>query len=359
MNRWLKQHPYWLSAAVAVVVTAFYWSLWATERYVSEANVVLQSARIAQPDFNVSSILSGGLSNDLLMLRDHLLSTDMLAKLDAALDLRRHYAGSDIDWFSRLGPNEPMEHFHQYYLSRVEVELDEYAHVLRIKAAAYDPPTAQRMATLLLEEGERHMNVLSQRLASEQVDFIEVQVRDLRERLDQAMENLLEYQNDKGLISPTTTAEGLSTLISGLEKELASVEAQRRALGASQSQRSPEMVRLKHQIDALEDQITFERARLAARSGGGLNRLSADYETLQLQVDFAREMYSNALAALESTRVEAARSLKQVSVLQSPTLPEYAAQPRRLYNVTVFAILALLAALIAQLLVAIVRDHKD
>jgi len=203
------------------------------------------------------------------------------------------------------------------------------------------------------------MNVLGQRLAAEQVAFIETQVEDLRRRLDEALENLLSYQNEQGLVSPTSTVESLSTVIATLEGELAAAEAERRAVAASHSERSPEMVRLKNRIQALEQQIGAERNRLATRSGSGLNRVSADYGTLELQVEFAREMYSSALAALENTRVEAARSLKQVSVLQSPTQPEYATEPARLYNVTVFAILALLAGLITHLLVAVVRDHRD
>ncbi|HEX7035949.1 MAG TPA: chain-length determining protein [Pseudomonadales bacterium] len=359
MSTRLTRHPHWFAVALAILGAAFYWSLIATDRYVSEANVVLQSARLPQTELSVSSILSGGMSGDLLMLRDHLLSVDMLKKLDDALDLRAHYSSDAIDWFARLGDDVPMEHFHDYYLRRVEVELDEYAHVLRIKASAYDPETAHAIATMLLEEGEAHMNLLGQRLAAEQVEFIERQVADLRKRLDQALENLLAYQNEQGLLSPTATAEGVSSIISALEGELASLEAQRRALGKSQSPRAPAMVRLQSQIDALEAQIRAERARLAARSGSALNRLAADYETLQLQVDFAREMYSSALAALESTRVEAARSLQQVSVLQSPTRPEYATEPARLYNTTVFAILALLGGLIAHLLAAIVHDHRD
>ena len=65
------------------------------------------------------------------------------------------------------------------------------------------------------------------------------------------------------------------------------------------------------------------------------------------------------LAALENTRIEAARKLKQVSVLQSPTLPEYPVEPKRLYNSVVFALIALFVGLIGQMLVLIIEDHKD
>jgi capsular polysaccharide transport system permease protein len=359
MKSLLQNHPYWLAVLIAVVGATGYWSLWATDRYVSEANVVLQSARMPQPEFSMSSILSGGSSSELLMLRDHLRSVDMLRKLDAALDLRKHYASNDIDVFSRLADDAPMEHMHAYYLKRVRVETDEFAHVLRVKAHAYNPQMAHAIASLLLEEGEAHMNALGHRLAAEQVRFIEIQVQDLRTRLEGAMEALLAYQNKQGLVSPTSTVESVSAVIASLDGELATLKARRSALGASQSKLAPEMVRLGNEITAVERQIVLESARLAASNGSSLNRVSADFESLRLQVDFAREMYASALAALENTRVEAARSLKQVSTLQSPTMPEYATEPRRLYNLTVFALLAALAGLIAHLLTAIVRDHRD
>lgn len=363
MNPSLRKHPYWLISILAIVCATIYWTWWATDRYVSRANVVILSAQGGSnvvPALNFASILGASGSHDLLMLRDHLLSVDMLNKLDAALGLRAHYADERVDWFSRLYSRDvPIEEFHRYYLKRVSAEFDEYAQVLRVTGQAYDPETAQAIVTMLLREGEKHMNAMSKRVAAEQVMFIEAQVRELSERLTAAREAMLEYQNQHGLISPTNTAETVSAVVATLEGELAKAAAYRRALGASQSERSPEMVRLRHDIDALRNQIEIERARMAGQSGATLNRLSAEYENLRLQAVFAQEMYTGALTALENTRVDAARNLKQVSVLQKPTQPEYATEPKRLYNVTVFIILALLAGLITHLFAAIVRDHRD
>lgn len=358
-NTVIRRHPYWLVALLVFLVGALYWSIWASDRYVSKANVVLQSASLPLPSLNVSTLLKGGGSHDLLLLREYLLSVDMLKALDEELDLRGHYSDPSIDWFSRLAGDAPLERFHLYYQKRVVVELDEYAQVLRIEAHAYDPEMAQRIASLLLQAGEQHMNAMGQRLADEQVRFIEHQVTDLGARLEHARDALIAYQNEHGLISPTGAVESISAVVSKLEVELASLNARRRAVGASQSASSAEMIAIGNQINAVQRQIQIEQSRMAARSGGALNQVSAEYEKLRLNTEFALEMYSNALAALESTRVEAARTLKQVSILQSPTRPEYATAPRRLHNVAVLGILALLLGLVSHLLVAIIRDHMD
>lgn len=356
----LKLSPVWSLVLIAMLGAALYWSVIATDRYVSYSNVVLLSAQIAQPAVGLSAILSGPSGNDLLILRDFMLSIDMLKQLDAALDLRAHYSNPAIDILSRLAAPEVFtETFHRYYLHRVSVELDEYAQVLRISAQAYDAPTAQAIVALLIKAGESHMNDMGHRLAEEQVRFIEVQVEALRTRMVDASELLLDYQNAHGLVSPTGTVESLSSVVANLEGQLASSEARRSALSVSQSERSPEMMRIASEIKGLRAQIVIERARLARNTGDSLNRLSAEYDLLKLQAEFASELYSTALAALENTRVEAARSLKQVSVLQTPTDPEYPAEPQRIYNIVVFMILAALSGIIAQLLLGIIRDHQD
>jgi capsular polysaccharide transport system permease protein len=130
-------------------------------------------------------------------------------------------------------------------------------------------------------------------------------------------------------------------------------------LTSYQSSRSPSVVKIGNEIKAVRQQIVKERSRMAQQSGGALNTLSAEYQTLELKVQFAMESYSGALAALESTRIEAARKLKQVSILQSPTLPEYPVEPKRIYNIVVFTVIVLFLTLITHMFVLIIKDHRD
>lgn len=362
MKRLIRQYPFWFICFLAIALVTGYWCLWASDRYVSESNVVLESPQIAPPTLNFSSLLSGtgAASGDMLLLRDYLLSVDMLRKVDAELGFRKHYASTDVDTFSRLLDEEvPIEELHQYYLKLVSVELDDYAQVLRVKVEAFSPGMAHGIASLLLSEGETHMNQMGQRLAEEQVRFLEKQVSQLSENFNQARQAVLEYQNQNGLVSPTGTVESINAVVANLEAQLANLKAKRTALLSYQSVRSPELLRVSSEIQAVNQQIAQERARMAQQSGNALNSVSSEYQTLELKAQFAQESYSGALAALENTRIEAARKLKQVSILQSPTYPEYPIEPRRLYNSTVFAIIALFVGLILQMLVLIIKDHRD
>ncbi|WP_237673984.1 chain-length determining protein [Vreelandella profundi] len=361
LMRFVKKSPQWAVAIAAILIVSFYWFVWAQERYVSRATVVLESPQVATPELSLSSLMGGGGGNthDLLLLREHLLSVDMLRLLDDQLDIRKHYSEHG-DIFAKLrNADVPIEDLHKYYLRRVEIELDEYAGVLNIEVQGYTPEFANQVTTLLLEAGEDHMNQMGHRLADEQVRFLEQQMVRLDERFKETRAALLEYQNEFGLVSPTDTVASINQVVATLEADLARYQAQRNALASFQSSQSPELRQVERNITALRDQIIEQRDRIAQASGGSLNSVSAEYETLELQAQFAQETYSSALAALENTRLEAARQLKQVSVLQSPLMPEYPTEPNRLYNSSVFAIITIFLAFILSMMMMIIKDHRD
>lgn len=360
MKSLFKTHPHWAVAIVASLFVGLYWSLWASDRYVSHAIVVLESPQISQPELSMASLFGGSSGNqDLLLLREHLLSVDMLRHVQDTLDFRSHYSQHG-DLVSRLrNPQAPMEDLHRYYQKRIKIDLDGYTNVLHIRVQAYTPVFAHQLAQRLLSAGERHMNQMGHRLAEEQVRFLEGQLERLGQRLDHAREALLAYQNEHGLVSPLHTVESINQVIATLEGEVAKLQAQRQALTSFHSPESAEIRRLQSEITALKAQIDHQRERLAQTAGDALNRITSDYQSLELQLRFAQETYSSALAALESTRIEAARQLKQVSILQTPTLPEFATEPRRLFNFSVFVLITILIAFIASMILMIIRDHQD
>lgn len=351
------------AAFVASVLAIVYWGLIASDRYVSEAHVIIQRTDLAAgQNMDFSSLLGNIASNsaEQLLLRDHLLSVDMLLKLDERLNLRAHYSDWSRDPISRLWfEDAPLENFYRHYLSRVSVELDSYSGVLFIKAQAYDPETAHAIATMLVEEGEAYMNAIAQRLAEAQVAFLEQQVSKLSERAAHARQALLEFQNSKGMVSPQETAQNLVAIVNRLEAQLTELQTRRAAMAAYLMPNSPNLVEIDMQIDAIKKQLATQNARLATPEGTALNKTVEEYQRLQMEAEFTQDVYKTALVALEKGRVEATRTLKKVSVLQHPTMPQYPLEPRRLYNTIVFILVALLVAGVVHLIAAIIRDHRD
>jgi capsular polysaccharide transport system permease protein len=171
----LLNRPMVSAALIASLLAAVYWLAIASDRFVSESHVIIQRTDLpGGQSVDFVSLLGGasGSRSDQLLLRDYLRSVDMLQKLDATLQLRAHYSATSHDPLSRMwSPDLSMEWFHRYYLSRVSVELDEFAGVLVIKAQGFDSKTAPAVTTLLGEEGERFTTGMAHRLAQGQVLF--------------------------------------------------------------------------------------------------------------------------------------------------------------------------------------------
>lgn len=360
----LHRFPLRTITAVACVCSSIYWLGIASDRYVSESRLIIQSTNLhSGASLDLGSLISGNTGanrTDQLLLREHLRSPDMAEKLDTALHLREHF-GSQGDWFSRIwqGADASREDFYAYYLRRVQVEYEEFAGVLVVKSQAYEPVKAQQISQMLVQEGERFMNRMAHAIAQDQVTFLEGQVQALNSKVQASRRALLEFQEKKGLISPEAAAQVIAAIVANLQGQMVDLQAQRAAMQAYLVADHPNIVLLEQRIAALEKQIAQEQAKLAAPGGKTLNRTAEAFAQLELQAKFDLDMYKTALTALEQGRLEATRTLKKVSVLQQPNLPQDATEPRRLYTASVWALTILLLAGVAHLLMAVVRDHRD
>ena len=360
----LKQRILSITMLVALLLS-FYWLLIASDRYISESHIIIQRTDISgnTQGFDISSLLgqSGSNRSDQMLLRDYLLSVDMLKKLDAKLNLKAHYSNREHDIISRMWSSKPsIEKFHAHYVARTHIDFDDYNGVLVIKSQAYDAKTANAITTILVQEGEQYMNRLAQNLARSQVVFLEEQVLDLGDKALSARQVVLEYQNKKGLVSPQAEAENLVTILAKLKQEKSELQTQKSALQAYLVASHPNIVMLDQKISSIDKQINQEQAKLTSiNSGRSLNRTVEEYQRLELTAALAQDIYKSALMALEKGRIESLRTIKTVSVLQAPTFPEYPMQPRRIYNTIVSLLVSLLIAGVLHLLIAVIRDHKD
>ena len=355
---WLVRFILFLS-----LLTTCYW-LFSSDRYVSEGIVIVQNTeQVSASTLDLMNLLGSAVtanSSDQLLLREHLLSVDMLNKLDKSLDLRSHYSDSRRDFASRLWfKDASIEWFHRHYLSRVSVEYDDYAGVLRINAQAYDAKTAQAIASMLVIEGERFMNEMSHALAKTQVDFLEKQVVLAHAQVLQASKALLDFQNQKGLVSPKATVESIHTIIGKLEGQRTELQTQLASLPRNLDPNHPTRKSLEQSIVAVERQLAQEQSKLASTRGTPLNSLMEKEQMLQLDLNFKQDLYKTSLLALDKGRMHAARASIHISILQAPVLAEYAWQPRRIYGLVATLCITLLVQGIINLLKSVILDHVD
>ena len=352
------------ATCVFALVASVYWVFLASDRFVSESNVIIRKTdSLSAPSLDISMFVSGMAGanrSDQLLLREYLLSVDMLKKLDEAFDLRSHYSDMSRDIVSRLWfKDASLEWFYRHYLSRVSAAYDDFSGVLRIRVQAYNPETAQAVNRMLVREGERYMNQLGHELAQAQVDYLTSQVDIAQDRFQQARQAMLAFQNEKGLVSPVTTAESINEIIARLEGQRTQLQTQLASLPKTLDRSHSTIAMLTQALAAVNRQIDQEKAKLAAPSGRKLNYAVDEFERLKMEVDFTHDIYKTTLVALEKGRMDSTRMLEKVSILQSSTFPEYPMEPNRSYNAFVTLIFSGFFAGIFKLLESIILDHVD
>jgi len=363
MHKRLVSSTHTLFIFLPCLLAAFYWGLYASDRYVSESKFVVKQSGMEQPTgLDVTSILSGGgsASKDSLMIGEYIHSADLLGVLDKELNLREHFSSTDIDVITRLSTHASKEDFLQFYRKRVNVEYDELSSVVTVTVQAFNPPMAQSILQSIVLHSEQFTNAIGHRMAQEQVDFVSAELARNHDALRDAKQEIVAFQNEHELFSPESESISLSTTISGLERRLAEKEATQKSLSTYLNQKAPELTRVQAEISSLQKQIKVERSRLAGTNGSvSLNNLGASFQNLQMNVEFGSDIYRSTLTALETARIEAIRKLKYLVLLETAGLPDEALYPRRLYNFTTFIVFSLMLYWVGRLVVATIKDHRD
>ncbi|EMD6908059.1 MULTISPECIES: sugar transporter [Enterobacteriaceae] len=349
----------WVVAFFAIAVA--YFGFIASDRYVSRADIVIKQADQIKMLPDALSMLGIGGSNheDVLLIQDYLKSADLLRKLDKELGLKAHYQSHKVDYFSRLPEDVSQEDFIEYYRDHLTLRLDELSGVLTIELQAFDPAYGQRVVSLMLKESESFINKLGHQVALEQLAFVEKEVNRAYQRVQDEKAKVLDFQNKHNLISPESTSSARLGVVSQIEGELASQQAQLKQLQSYMKDTAPAVISVKARTEALTEQLAQEKARLTGTDQNAMNEVTARYMDVQTQATLAADIYKTGLISLEQARVEAYRKLKHLLVISQPTLAEDAEYPRRLYNLaTIGVILCLLYGLIVMGL-ATLREHQD
>ncbi|MCD4483019.1 hypothetical protein LQR31_00820 [Chromobacterium vaccinii] len=352
-----------LLIALPLLLTSLYFATLSQDRYVSEAKVVVKrGADDKASSLDLGALLGGGVSTlreDAMLLQQYIRSSDMLTRLDQALNLKQAFGQpAGWDWFYRLPSDAVREDFLDYYRNRVDVQFDDKTSLLVIRSQGFTPEFAQKLNRAILAESERFINELSHKISREDMAFAQREVDSAYTELSRAREKLLAYQNRNGLIDPHAQAQAAGQLVAELEGKQAQMEAELRNLQSYLQSDSPQVVSARNALDALKTQIVHEKAKLASPNDGKLNRKASQFQEMRAWVEFRTDLYRLALTALEKAKVAAAHKQKSLAVISSPQLPELAEYPRRLYTLASLLLITSLLYGIARLALSIIEDHK-
>lgn len=344
-----------------VILCIFYFIFMASDRYVSRAKVIVKLASAGSNnklELSLAGLNPAAAMREPLFVKEYIHSVDMLQKIDKETAYRKHVTDARIDLISRLWNSSTQEDFHAYYMDHTKIIFDPISSMLTLEAEGFSREYAQTLLTSIISSSETFLNEMSHQLAREQMIFVEKEMTDAQEELRKAKKAINDFQAQHRMVSPAKQAEGLLGMLQGLRSELVKEQTNLKGLESFMDRRALEVIQSRQKIEALEKQISIEEQRLASGGSRALTGLQAQFQDLEVELEFALNKYKTALTGLEAARMQAYRKLAHLVVVENPTLPDEAYYPRKIYNIiTLFVVLNVLYALTV-MIAATIREHR-
>ena len=354
---------------IPTALAAIYFLLIASPLYVSEARFVVRSRAEGQPAALGSVLQSVGQSfgvsfgesaTDAFEVHEYMISRDAVNDLSVHQGLRTLLSRPGADFLARFPRpfgDRSFESLYKNFRRYVVVGYDSQTGISTLRVTAFRAADARAIADALLAGGEILVNRLNDRSMADAVSQAQRQVLEAQQSSIQAQATLTNFRNQERLIDPDRTSVEGSDLVGKLETQLASMRAERAGLAAEAPQ-SPQLPVLDQRIKAFVAQMEAERSSIAGQANS-LAPTVGEYERLSLNRDLSVKTLESAVAALESARIEARRQQLYLDRVVSPNLPDRAQRPRRLYSIFTVLIASLVAWMIASLVIAGLREHRQ
>ena len=323
-----------LLVLLPTAITATYLYGFAADRYESEARFVLRKpnalAPAAAPTLGVEEASKSFGDDDAYALRDFLGSRDALDRVLRDADFRAmlRLAGQDPLW-SVPGPlyGGSNEDLYRMFRRLVSIDYESDTGMTTVRAQAFSPEAARRIAASLLDAGEQMVNRLNDRVRADALHVAEADVARSRADAAAALDRLTAFREQAGMIDPTELSKTVLATIAALSLQAAEVAAQI-DITREAAPNSPQLAPLLARQHALQAQIDSERATLAGGSATLAPKV-AEFERLALLRDFAEKQYVSALTVLEMARLDAARQQAFLERVVEPQTPDLRVAPHR------------------------------
>jgi capsular polysaccharide transport system permease protein len=350
-----------LVVVLPTLLATLYFGFFASDVYVSQSQFVVSS-----PDKPAASGLgillkSTGFSNagdEVYAAQEFVRSRDALHELNKKDAVEHAYGNSSISVFNRFNPvglNGSFEDLYGYYLGKIKIQYDAGSSIATLSVRAYTPQDAYRFNRQLLELAESVVNRLNTRGREDVVQFAAQEVREAQIAARNAAVALAAFRNTHGVVNPEEQAKAQLDMISKLQDELISARVQLQQLRAMAPE-NPQVPLLQTRIGGLQQQINQQMGQVAGNRRS-LSQSAVQYERLELERQYTDKRLAAAMNSLQDAEDEARRKQAYVERIAQPSLPDDAAEPRRLRGILATLILGLVIWGILKLLIAGVREH--
>lgn len=366
-----KQRTWWyrhrwmaLFVGLPTLLGVLYYGLIATPIYISHSSFVIKSPnQRPTPTLSLANIVqTSGLSLGTEQTKEilqYLRSRNALEDLQARVNVRQAYSDRGADFLARfpgLLQDDTFEDLFEYYGSMVNADLDNESNLAVLRVKAFTPQDAQAINNHLLVLSEVLVNRLNQRAENRAIAEAERRVLQAEERVRNARVALSAYRDRANLIDPERQAQGVLEIANRLVTEQAALQAQL-DLMIQVAPQNPAIPALRERIAAIGTAIEKQNSRAVGSPRAIASKL-ATFEKLNVEQEFATQMFTAANTSLEQARAESQKQQYYLERVVEPNRPDDPALPNALKQILIILGASLCLYFIGWMLVIGILEHS-
>ncbi len=342
------------------VLAGYYYYVVATPMFSVRSEFVIQQAE--PKGTGLGGLFSGtqfATSQDSIAVQGYLQSREAMRRLDEDLGFRAHFTQPDIDMLERLDEDATAEAAYKLYRRFVKISYDPTEGLTRMDVIAADAELAAAFSRALIGYAEEQVDQLTSRLREDQMQGSRESYGEAEANMLAAQNKVVKLQEKYKVLSSEVEASLITQQIAALEQEL---NKDRLSLVQMEANEQPNVARmepLKQRIAAIENQIEGLRLNMTEVVDGenSLAQVQSELLVAKANVETRQMLLAQSLQSLETSRVEANRQTRYLSLSVSPVVPDEAAFPRAFENTMVVMMIFIGAYLMISMTAAILREQ--
>ncbi len=357
-----------LMVLLPLVATAFYLWAEASDQYMSTTGFTVRSQESGGATEllgGLAQFAGGTVASDSDILYEFIQSQEMVEAVDAQIDLRAHYTGPwPGDWAFALWPEASVEDLVWYWQRIVGISYDGGTGLIEVRAMGFAPEVARAVTSAILRESQDRINALNNQAREDAMRYARDDLDQAIARLKSAREALTRFRTRTRIVDPAADIQGRMGVMNNLQQQLAEALIDYDLLRGTTSDTDPRLTKAQQRIDVIRDRIRIERQTFTSDNtdtgavGEDYPTLISEFESLNVDLDYAEETYRAALTALQVARDDAARQSRYLATYIKPTLAQEAEYPQRGILTGLAGLFLLLLWSICALIYYSIRDRR-
>ncbi len=278
-------------------------------------------------------------------------SDSVVRELDQRFNLKKRY---------EVKTNEALRKVFPKY---IRVSSDKKSGVIQVEVDDEEPKFAADMANALPEELAKLLSRLAVTEAQQRRLFYEQQLKDTKEHLIKAEQDLRTVQEKSGVIVLDKQAEALIGGAAQLRALIAEREVQLKVLRTAATDQNPDVMRMNSELQALRAELNRMESRQGSAGGnaspvdlpvGKIPEAAIDYVRARRELKLQETLLEGIVRQYELAKLDEAKEGASPQLVDKALPPDYKSKPSR----ALIVLGGLLLGLIGSSLFVIIRSYS-